>query len=139
MNLTMPPSVVGKLTDRGRRAGALLVERFGPAPPPDVELTWINHRWVRYRSTMALLERTLSSFARAYESRDLQPSYADLIRRDRTMPPPGYRWRREADGREAGQMTDDLIALADAWTKTPTILGEEVPSPRPELRIVPRF
>ena len=139
INLAMPPPVVKELTDRGRRAGALLVERFGPTPPPDVELTWVNHRWVRYRSTMALLEGAVSSYARAYQTPDLQPSYADLVRRDRTTPPPGYRWRRVADGPIAGLMTDDLIALAQAWAKNPTVLGEDAPRPRPALRIVPRF
>jgi predicted acylesterase/phospholipase RssA len=139
MNLTMPPPVVKELTERGRRAGDLLVERFGPTPPPGVELTWLNHRWVRYRSTMALLEQALSSYAKAYHCTDLQPSYADLIRRDRTAPPPSYRWRRLADGEAAGRMTDDLIALTEAWATTPPFLGEEAPRPRPELRIVPRF
>jgi hypothetical protein len=139
MNLTMPPEVVGDLANRGRSAGALLAERFGPTPPADVELTWHNHRWVRYRSTMALLERTLASYAAAYRNPEPDPSYADLVRRDQNTPPAGYRWRRVADAPVAGQMTDHLIDLADTWAKTSTVLHDGAPAPRPELRIVPRF
>ena len=139
MNLVMPPQVIEALTDRGRRAGAMLAERFGPEPPPDVELTWLNHRWVRYRSTMALLDAALSSYTRAYRSPDLQPSYAELVRRDRSTPPPSYRWPRSGDAEVAGLMTDELIALARAWADNPTIFGTDAPRPRPELRIVPRF
>jgi hypothetical protein len=135
----MPPKVIEALADRGLRAGAMLVERFGPEPPPDVELTWLNHRWVRYRSTMALLGEALSSYAKAYRSPGLHPSYAELIRRDRNTPPPSYRWPRVADAETAGQMTDDLIALTEAWTRDPEILTAQAPRPRPELRIVPRF
>ena len=139
MNLVMPPQVIEALTDRGRRAGAMLAERFGPEPPSDVELTWLNHRWVRYRSTMALLDAALSSFTRAYRSPDLQPSYAELVRRDRSTPPASYRWPRSGDAEVAGLMTDELIALARAWADNPTIFGTDAPRPRPELRIVPRF
>jgi hypothetical protein len=139
LNLTMPPPVIDALTDRGRRAGDMLAERFGPQPPAGVELTWVNHRWVRYRSTMALLGTALSSYARAYRGPGLQPSYAELVRRDRATPPPSYRWSRAGDAKIAGQMTDDLISLTDAWTQNPAILATDAPRPRPELRIVPRF
>jgi predicted acylesterase/phospholipase RssA len=139
MNLVMPPQVIDALTERGRRAGAMLAERFGPEPPPDVELTWLNHRWVRYRSTMALLEAALSSYTRAYRSQGLQPSYADLVRRDPGTPPPSYRWPRVGDADVTGQMTDELIGLAEAWARNPAILAADAPLPRPELRIVPRF
>ena len=139
MNLVMPPEVIEALSDRGRRAGEMLAERFGADPPPGVELTWLNHRWVRYRSTMALLETALSSYARAYRSPDLHPSYAELVRRDRGAPPPSYRWTHEGGADVAGPMTDDLVALAEAWAKNPAILAADAPRPRPELRIVPRF
>jgi predicted acylesterase/phospholipase RssA len=139
MNVVMPPQVIEALTDRGRRAGAMLAERFGPEPPPDVELTWLNHRWVRYRSTMALLEAALFSYTRAYWSPDLHPSYAELVRRDSGTPPPSYRWPHAGDAEVAGQMTDDLIALTEAWAHNPTLLAADAPRPRPELRIVPRF
>ena len=139
LNLDMPPGAIEALSDRGRRAGEMLAGRFGPHPPADVELTWLNHRWVRYRSTMALLDAALSSYAQAYRSPGLQPSYAELVRRDPGTPPPSYRWRRAGDAEVAGQMTDELIALTEAWAKNPTILAVDAPRPRPELRIVPRF
>jgi predicted acylesterase/phospholipase RssA len=110
MNLVMPPQVIEALADRGHRAGRLLAERFGPEPPSDVELTWLNHRWVRYRSTMALLEAALSSYTRAYRSPELRPSYAELVRRDAGTPPPSYRWPRVGGAEVAARMTEELIS-----------------------------
>ena len=52
MNLDMPADVIDHLASRGRRAGEELCRRFA-YPTPDVRLDWDNHRWVRYRSTMA--------------------------------------------------------------------------------------
>jgi hypothetical protein len=88
---------------------------------------------------MALLERAVSDFTRGYAHPELQPSYADLIRRDLTNPPPGYPWQNVNERLLAARMTDGLIALAETWADTPDVLSPTAPHPRPELRIVPRF
>ena len=62
LNLNMPPEIITAVSVRGERAGELLAARFAPDPGKDpktgkdIELTWDNHRWVRYRSMMAALE-----------------------------------------------------------------------------------
>ena len=51
LNLRMMSETITRLSERGRRAGIALVERFGgtgPAPGP----VWDEHRWVRLRSTV---------------------------------------------------------------------------------------
>src|SRR2546426_4335008 len=54
LNLNMPEPGIGALSKRGRKAGALLAKHFGPGS--EERLSWDNHRWIRYRSTMDVLE-----------------------------------------------------------------------------------
>src|SRR5436189_3604962 len=49
LNLKMDPEVIQTMSDRGRRAGLALLQKFN----------WDNHAWVRYRSSMCCLETTL--------------------------------------------------------------------------------
>jgi hypothetical protein len=98
MNLNMEGRVIGALSERGRRAGTLLAERFGDTPPEDVELTWDNHRWVRYRASMAALERLLEAFHKGYTSTEEgQHSYEELLTRSADDLPSSYAGRHEAE------------------------------------------
>jgi predicted acylesterase/phospholipase RssA len=56
LNLKMPKKAIREVAERGERAGEMLTDRFGRNPSPNIELTWDNHRWIRYRSLMAGLE-----------------------------------------------------------------------------------
>jgi predicted acylesterase/phospholipase RssA len=141
MNLTMDPDDIRRLTARGRFAGARLVERFARPPREPAALSWANHRWVRYRSSMAALERLLRTIARGYrlppEHADETP-YAQLISRGPDDPPPSYRWERRAQADFAGEATRRLVEL-DGWAEDGgETFGEGAPSPPPEIRIVPR-
>jgi predicted acylesterase/phospholipase RssA len=53
MNLDMPPARVQDLSDRGRRAGQILAQRFN----------WDLHRWTRLRVSMLALKRAIASMA----------------------------------------------------------------------------
>lgn len=146
LNLDMDGEVIDKLSERGRRAGALLAERFGDAPPADVELTWDNHRWVRYRASVAALELLLEAFHKGYtHTEEGRRSYEALLTRSADNPPPGYRLktRSERDGSSVGQQayaqdfTERLIALADEIIASEADLQKGSPRPRPAMRIVP--
>jgi hypothetical protein len=140
MNLNMPPPVIAKLGARGRHAAAKLVQRFAdPSLAPDA-LSWDNHRWVRYRSTMALLEQLLHDVCDRYTNAlpDDRP-FADLLQRGPGDPPVSYRWRNAAHGQFALQTMDDLVALAETWRDEPFSFADGAPKPDPELRIVPRI
>lgn len=66
IDLNMPTCRISALAERGRIAGARLARRFSLDPAPGERLTWDNHRWVRYRTTMALLQDLAYQFRRAW-------------------------------------------------------------------------
>jgi len=140
MNLTMRREVVLALAERGKRAAEKLVARFAMPPTSPKDLSWANHRWVRYRSTMAVLEEMLERLRRGYahppDAGELR--YADLILRDRETPPDSYRWRR-ADQRDVARLTTQrVMELAQDLQASAESLAEGAPEPQPEARIVPR-
>ena len=110
----------------------------GPAPAAKgvIAHPWDNRRWVRFRSTIALLEKTLRSFAAAL----IEPSppgvrsFKDMLL-ERPGPPPSYPYSSQA-------LRGRAKALADALAAAPFAQGESLskgaPRPEPELGIVPR-
>lgn len=146
LNLNMPACIIDDLSKRGARAGTLLTERFGDTPPANVELTWDNHRWVRYRASMAALEKHLEALHKGYTTtQEGQRSYRDLVTRSADDPPSSYRWKTQSKNGEpvktqqeyAQEITDLLVALADKIEQSEEDFQRGSPRPRPEIRIVP--
>lgn len=142
INLNMPACRITALTKRGRIAGRRLAHRFAvPAPEGEV-LTWDNHRWVRYRTTMSLLQDTFRRLRRAWEGpgegaeipcpRGEEPSYEELLA---TTRPPSY--PLGAQQSFAIRETASLVAMSGDWDDEGDF-GERAPRPLPELRIRPR-
>ncbi len=132
MNLNMTDELITGLSDRGRAAGVKLTTEF--------DLT--NHRWVRYRSTMELLEKLLADYRKGFEAgvpADV-PSYADMIEGE---PPTSYRqgWT-VAMTNSARQRTyengDSLVKIAEKWAASQLEFAQGAPRPTPELRIGPK-
>jgi predicted acylesterase/phospholipase RssA len=65
LNLSMPPDILASLNGYGCEAGQHLIDHFihGTDNGESTPMTWNNQRWIRYRSTMALLETFLAKFA----------------------------------------------------------------------------
>ena len=127
LNLEMPPERIGRLSERGRRAGRALVEQFD----------WDLHRWVRYRSTLpeihAHLARMAGQFHGAGEDGG-EEGFAEFLRRYGEAPS-HYPLTRPA---EALERATELLRLVEGWPGTPWN-RPRVPQPRPALRIVPRI
>jgi len=146
LNVNMDESAIARLSRRGGLAGAELVRRFtappgGPPDGPEMRLTWDNHRWVRFRTLMDLLEDLLLSVAARYDGRyPGQPpgerTYAELLRRDRDDPPLSYRLD-PGQRAEALAAMERLEALAGDLQDHP--FGKGAPRPRPALRPTPRL
>lgn len=139
MNLTMPEPVIGRLTQRGKAAADLLRRHFAVPSQDGTELTWDNHRWVRYRSMMSLLETTAAKLGKTY----LHPEPADvpidqLSLRSKDDPPNGYRWADQGQRDFARQATTDLVQLAEEWRAAGETFTEGAPGPSPDLRIMPK-
>ncbi len=142
LNLNMPEHIILGLSERGRFAGVKLRERFtGQDGSP---LTWDNHRWLRYRSTLSLIEQLLRDLRHASGSPLAEDTpYMTLITRAHTAPPPGYRLT-EPDQRDfAERLTRRLLELAEEWeqerARTTQSFADGAPRPAPELRVRPRI
>lgn len=140
LNLAMPPDVLARLSERGRCAGELLRKRFGEmASREGAPSAWENHRWVRYRTTMGLLEHMLRQAVDAYEHPEAgDASYDELIRRAASESWSSYRWPSENAATRAAAETAKVLALVRGWGETSVSFVEGVPQPSPELRITPR-
>jgi hypothetical protein len=118
LNLNMPEGKIKKLSNRGRHAAELLVSRFHPAgnaAQAGVMLTWATQRWIRYRSTMAGLERFLSELKQGWDARsDGAPTYDELNRRDMEY----YSWLDSRTGDAARRCTEKILDVAAVlWSK----------------------
>ena len=131
LNLRMDPEVLKDLSERGTCAGKLLRQHFDESKPP--EMTWDNHRWIRYRSYVAAQQRLLARFQRGY-SNPIPPdrSYAELVARPAGDPPSSYQLKgtqkTDADGANAA-----LIASAGVLNAANLAAG--APRPSPDLRM----
>lgn len=143
MNLNMERQVIRSLSNRGREAALELLGGFaGLAPDPAVasgekkaETTWENHRWLRFRSALALFEESVFEIAAAVKG-PAEPSIASLLEN-----PPSYKdgWTK-ARKAHARMVVEDVVGLAEKWGKDDEDdrLSATAPRPRPELRIGPR-
>jgi predicted acylesterase/phospholipase RssA len=162
MNLAMPPETLAKLTERGRCAGARLVEYYTTPPEQQVDsaeppgtrprvVSWENHRWIRLRTSLALVADAIESLSDNFDEH-YEADLAGLLEA-----PPSYRFtnldqRALAQALMAGssdppeqprvQLPTGLRELAAAiravenrGDRVPLEIGG--PSPHPALRIAP--
>jgi hypothetical protein len=158
LNLNMPPEIIQALGDRGERAGMLLAARFAPTPTGGdrltdpqtgeyVELTWDNHRWIRYRTVLAAFEnlaRRLRATWQVAEKQKPWRSYGDLLCRTVNDEPTCYLLKRPGQQAFAESVTDALVAFVADWTSADQTFdrGQDSkegrsPRPKPGLRMMP--
>jgi predicted acylesterase/phospholipase RssA len=139
LNLSMDSEAIERISTRGQMAGERLRTQF-TSPDPELELSWDNHRWVRYRSTMMLLEGYLGAIADRYPN-SFQPgdrSYRELVNRGTGELPHSYPW--EPGQQElAKEVGEKIIQLMVDWRADNENFAEGAPRPNPELRIRPKI
>jgi hypothetical protein len=139
MNLAMPPPTIAALTARGRAAASRLRRAYTPPDPDGETITWDNHRWVRLRSALAVLEEMHERFAAGY-SKDpdtaQEQTYAQMLRRGSKARPGSYRW---GDGQRvlAEEEIEEILDGATAARRSGKTLAGGAPKPRPQGRIAP--
>jgi hypothetical protein len=139
LNLDMPPAILQRLRARGAAAGKELVARF--AAPSVLKsapnaMDWENHRWLRYRSTMAALRTYLGAFDTALQQ-PMKPDvpYVDLARAEAGLPTVQY--PLAADARlDVVAVTEGLQVTAGTISGLST-LGDQIPEPPPLLDLRP--
>ena len=143
INLNMPRNVIIDLGTRGEIAAKLLTEHFTRSADA-TELSWDNHRWVRYRSLMGLLQKMIEEIDFAIKN-PIAPdrSYMELIDRKFSEAPGSYRWENLKQQEFAHKATEEVSHLSIKWQdlrkKDPeATFTTRVPKPQPELRVKPR-
>ena len=113
-------------------------------------LDWLNHRWVRYRATMASLETYPTALRGQYTKAPMDggPTYEALMGRGPKDPPSSYRLSVEpAKGIDqtafALETRQDLMNLIADWEgkhhdkNAASFNSGDVPNPRAALRAQP--
>lgn len=135
LNLTMEPKKITELNARGTCAGERLVALFAGDGTTQPE-HWNHHRFVRYRTTMSLLERLLRSYERGYAGPGdpVTMTYADRVLQARRPP---YPFTAESLA-FAQETTRSYVELVADWNRTGRTLDDkDVPRPPSALRAVP--
>jgi predicted acylesterase/phospholipase RssA len=132
LNLNMPAEAIALLSASGRAAADAIIARFlAPAPEQN---GWLNHRWVRMRSSAALLQQALVPVDATLESRKLVPSYAEMWANPGSSAQGAYPLTiaQRSAGIEMWQ------ALAAAASQAHSVdLAARAPKPQPTLAITP--
>jgi predicted acylesterase/phospholipase RssA len=136
MNLTMPEETIEALTRRGRGAARRLRDAYTPPYPEGAVINWDNHRWVRFRSSLAVLEEMNYLFARGQGAAPLKEderSYDELL-----ADPPSYPLKPKWKAQVADVEVKAIKEVAKAADHAPGSVADGAPSPTPIGRIVPR-
>lgn len=141
LNLRMPPDLIARVARRGELAGALLARRYTTEPTPEeraagLDVSWRNHRWVRYRTAMSLLQRMLRGFGRTLDApADGAPAYRQMVPSDdEATAPTSYKWTAAQRALDPWAATQELANVVRAWDDDGLDFSETAPRPRPELR-----
>lgn len=129
----MDATKVTELNARGACAGDELVKLFTTQPHPQ---QWNQHRFVRYRTSMALIERLFKSYSTGYgaDPDAVTQTYEELVAEGG---PEKYELTPEARTFAAGT-TEAYVDLVAKWTADGKTLDDErVPRPPSTLRAVP--
>jgi len=135
LNLTMDADKIRELNARGECAGRQLVELFagdGTGKPEQ----WNDHRFVRYRAAMSLIERLMREYDRGYRA-PADPVTVPYDERVAAGVDPPYPFTEESL-RVAQRTTEGYLRLVGDWDDAGTTLDDaRVPRPPSTLRVVP--
>lgn len=132
LNLNMNRRSIGLMSRSGTLAARQIVQRF--LDPVAARNGWLNHRWVRMRSTAAVLQDTLTPLGEAWHDSRLSPSYAAMWQAQGDAAMPAYRLNREE--RLAGDILWNGILAIPAQVHAD--LSADAPRPQPDLVISPK-
>jgi len=134
LNLNMTRAAIDVMSRSGAEAARQVIEHF--LNPVEKENGWLNHRWVRMRSTAAVLQDAFAPLAEAWHDTRLTPSYEALWMAHGVEALPAYQLSK--NNRTAGfALWESIVALPQQVA--PAELSAHAPRPQPELVIAPRL
>jgi predicted acylesterase/phospholipase RssA len=138
LNLNMDEEFIGKISKRGMYAGIKIRDRFTGEAKHDMD--WNNHRWIRFRASLCMLEEYLEKFEKNYEKEnpDIEMSYDKLLNRANNELPKSYRLKNSQKSfaiNETAKLRKFIKELLDEKNS----FCDNSPKPRPELKAKPRI
>ena len=123
LNLNMPKEDIGRLADAGEYAAEVLTQHFDPA----FGHAWANHKDIRVRSFLTLVEELV-------RSRNLQdPSW------DQVVQLVDVHYLSEPERTMALHVLSTMRDLGQEFDRRGVSISREPPKPKPQLRISPRI
>lgn len=141
LNLNMDPKTIAPISDAGAEAAQMIIRRFVyELPTPKArQMGWDNHRWVRLRSLLAIVEQQTPRLMRAFHANvPAQASYGDLVELGVFRDVNQYPFQDASASTRAMHALDELDAVA-AVLSPPPQLTEDAPQPAATLRITPNI
>ncbi len=138
MNLAMDATKLEKLTARGRAAAYRLLDAYMPSPDGAEKrvISWDNHRWVRFRSSLAVMEQMSCRFVEGFDRDPVHPgeerTYEEIFAAQ-----PSYQVEANWQQRLATEELDAFRSVAKHPTQKRS-MTKGAPRPAPEGRILPR-
>ena len=126
LNLSMPTSLVAKLSQYGAQAGLDLRTEFDLS----------EHRWRRFLVAMDDLGKTLSHFTEAYDGQGGADSFKDFLEH---YPAHAIAYKDAAtiDITVLRERAAALAELGRNWAAEPAIPDDHMPHPKSDIRIAP--
>jgi predicted acylesterase/phospholipase RssA len=150
INLNMSTETILSISKLGERSAQLIAARFAPEPGKDpvtgasIELTWDNHRWVRYRSFMVAFETMARQFRAKWLETGPWRSYDELLNRDKGDKPKSYGFERPKQYDFAVATTNKLVSLFagstsrnESFDRSLNASTGAAPRPKMILRVMP--
>jgi predicted acylesterase/phospholipase RssA len=140
LNLNMSTQLVANLSNYGADAAQRLIDHFihGLDNGLPTIMTWENQRWVRYRSSITLLETFLKGFATAMNNPEPgDPRYSTLIANGSTRTNEHGYPLDPSQVPMAVTETDAVVALGSQMANVS--LQQGAPHPEPALVVRPDF
>ncbi len=133
LNLNMPAESIARMGESGIAAANAIVARFLAV---DSQTSgWINHRWVRMRSTAGLLQAALAPIAASMNHANLTPSYREMWDASGAKEAPSYKLSTEQRA-QGSLFFDSLVGASTAAAGVD--LNDGAPHPQPSLTVAPR-
>jgi hypothetical protein len=141
LNLNMDSEFIENVSAKGLQAGEELTKRFYRN---ETNMNWDNHKWIRLRTTLPLLQKYLKDIQKVYDEYpyETEMDYKELINRGKDEKPSSYRLGNQGQKEFINGELEKIFAIVRNWDMdddnvTETFAGRNVPRPQPELRIKP--
>lgn len=138
LNLNMPSDIIDNLSLRGKCAGEEFVRRFSGGN--DIEMNWNNHRLIRLRTTLGLLEEELKEMENSFKISlpGIEMSYMDLLNKNANDPPASYKLSSKEKIYSLEFVTKLRKFIDDTQNQNESLM-KVIPKPEPILQKKPKF